>query len=128
MIQRKQSIYLLLAALLAVVLGLFGGQWMGEENILYINIAFFGSAILSLLSIFLFRNRSLQIKLGLLNIALNIFLVGFLAYSLSKLPGGFVPEKGIGLLSPLVLIGFVLIANRYIQKDEKLVKSVDRFR
>ena len=71
----------------------------------------------------------MQIRLNNLNIFLNILLIGYLAYGLSNLPGGFSDsEKGIGLLIPFISIALLFIANRFITKDEKLVKSVDRFR
>ncbi|MDD3458412.1 MAG: DUF4293 family protein, partial [Weeksellaceae bacterium] len=36
--------------------------------------------------------------------------------------------KGIGLLTPFAVIAMLMLANHFIRKDEKLVKSVDRFR
>ena len=62
-------------------------------------------------------------------IVLNILLIGYLAYRLSTLPGGFSDsEKGIGLFAPFTSIILLLLANRFIKKDEALVKSIDRFR
>lgn len=134
MIQRKQSIFLFLAGIISAGSAWLGDLWknatgwvQAEDMILLLGLFLF-SALLSVVSIFLFKNRLLQIRLGLLNILLNILLVGYLAYSLSKLPGGFSSEKGIGLLAPFISIVLLIIANRFIRKDEKLVKSVDRFR
>lgn len=39
-----------------------------------------------------------------------------------------VSEKGIGIFIPLVVIVFLVMANKAIKKDEALVKSVDRLR
>lgn len=128
MIQRKQTIYLALVALLSVIFAVWGVEWLYVENDWIIILGFLFSTILSIASILMYKNRNLQIKIGILNITLNFFIVGFLVYSLSKLPGGITPEKGIGLLMPFVLIGLLIVANRYISKDEKLVKSIDRFR
>lgn len=128
MIQRKQTIYLALVALLSVIFAIWGVEWLYVENDWIIISGFLFSTILSIASILMYKNRNLQIKIGILNITLNFFIVGFLVYSLSKLPGGITPEKGIGLLMPFVLIGLLIVANRYISKDEKLVKSIDRFR
>lgn len=134
MIQRKQSIFLFLAGIFSVVSAWLGNLWktasgwIQAEDLLPLLLLFLLSAVLSLVSIFLFKNRKLQVKLGLFNIILNILLVGYLAYSLSNLPGGLGSEKGIGLLAPFISIVLLIIANRYIRKDEKLVKSVDRFR
>lgn len=125
MIQRKQSIYLLLVVLVGIISAL-AFDW--SENILIL-VLYFVSAALSLLSIFLFKNRKMQINLNWLNLLLNILLIGYLAFALSNLPGGFEnPEKGIGGLGAFVSIGLLYIANRLIKKDEELVKSVDRFR
>ncbi|MFA7687732.1 MAG: DUF4293 domain-containing protein [Moheibacter sp.] len=134
MIQRKQSIFLILAALVSTVSAWIGdlwktaSGWIQAEDVTVLLLLFLSSAALSAATIFLFKNRKLQMRLGGLNIVLNILLVGYLAYSLSNLPGGFDSEKGIGLLAPFISIAFLIMANRYIQKDEKLVKSVNRFR
>lgn len=134
MIQRKQSIFLILAALVSTVSAWIGdlwktaSGWIQAEDVTVLLLLFLSSAALSAATVFLFKNRKLQMRLGGLNIVLNILLVGYLAYSLSNLPGGFDSEKGIGLLAPFISIAFLIMANRYIQKDEKLVKSVNRFR
>lgn len=135
MIQRKQSIYLLLASLVSgVSVWVFNlwkttTDWIQAHDDWIVLLLFLISSLLSLATIFLFKKRALQMRLGRLNILLNISLIGYLAYSLSTLPGGFSDsEKGIGLFIPFVSIVLLFIANRYIKKDEELVKSVDRFR
>ena len=104
-------------------------EWIQPEDN-WETLLFFGiSALLSFSAVFLFKNRKLQMRLNGVNIILNILLIGYLAYSLSTLPGGFSDsEKGMMLLVPFASIILLFIANRFIQKDEKLVKSVDRFR
>ena len=135
MIQRKQSIYMFLAGLVAGIstwianLWKIATEWMQPEDNIITLLLFVLSAVLAFATIFLYKNRSVQIKVNAVNIFLNILLIGYLAYSLSTLPGGFADsEKGIGLFVPFVSIVLLLIANRFIKKDEKLVKSVDRFR
>lgn len=135
MIQRKQSIYLFLAALVSGIsawvadLWKLAKEWIQPEDNWETLLLFLVSAVLSLLTIFLFKNRKLQMRLNGMNILLNILLIGYLTFSVSKLPGGFSDsEKGIGLLIPFVSIILLFVANRFIKKDEKLVKSVDRFR
>src|SRR5690606_21052598 len=101
MIQRKQSIFLILAALVSTVSAWIGdlwktaSGWIQAEDVTVLLLLFLSSAALSAATIFLFKNRKLQMRLGGLNIVLNILLVGYLAYSLSNLPGGFDSEKGI---------------------------------
>lgn len=135
MIQRKQSIYLFLAALVSGVSTGFANLWMDIKGWIQptddaISLALFLiSAILALVVIFLFKNRKLQMNLIKVAIVLNILLIGYLAYRLSTLPGGFSDsEKGIGLFAPFTSIILLLLANRFIKKDEALVKSIDRFR
>ncbi len=135
MIQRKQSVFLFFSGIVSVISIWFANlwktatQWIQPDDNTATLVLFLVSALISLTTIFLFKNRKLQIRLNIVNIILNILLIGYLAYGLSNLPGGFSnSEKGIGLLVPLLSIVLLFIANRYIQKDEKLVKSVDRFR
>ena len=50
-------------------------------------------------------------------------------YHLLSLPGEtVVSEKGIGVFIPLLVVVFLVLSNKAIIKDEKLVKSVDRLR
>lgn len=135
MIQRKQSLYLLAASIVAFGALGFGNLWKSDG--IWVDviqdtgamIAFLISGLLSLFAVFLFKNRKLQMSLDKLNIVLNILLIAYLIYGLTNLPGGFSDsEKGIGLLLPFLSIILLFIANRHIKKDEELVKSVDRFR
>ena len=136
MIQRIQSIYLFLAALVAAglhfaipVYSTTDGAPVYAVDHVELVAMFFGSAFLSLIAIFLFKNRKLQFVLGRLNIILNFILLGVLVYQSQLLSGGAAaPEKGIGMLIPLISIVFIALANKAIKRDEDLVKSVDRLR
>ena len=136
MIQRIQSIYLLLALLISAVVVFFVPLYEGEDGIPVFAIdqigyllAFLGSALLSLITIFLYGNRKLQFVLGRLNIILNFILLGVLVYHSQVLSGGAAaPEKGIGMLLPLISIVFIALANKAVKRDEDLVKSAERFR
>lgn len=87
------------------------------------------STALSLLGLSSYKKRQQQFVVGLFNIALNVILLGLLVFYSIILPGeNDVSEKGIGLLLPLVSIVFLLLANRAVKKDEKLVKSSNRIR
>ncbi|WP_405296079.1 DUF4293 domain-containing protein [Algibacter sp. Ld11] len=136
MLQRIQSVYLLAAAGVSAGLIFVVNLWttntneivFAKDNILYLGL-FLGSALLSLISIFMFKNRQLQFVLGRLNIILNFILLGFFVYQSLNLSGETaVSEKGIGMLLPLVSIVLLAFANKAIKKDEDLVKSVDRLR
>jgi len=145
MIQRKQSIYLFIAAIISAgltivfslwtnsqsntpifIIDLFSGSSILEKTI---PVSFFISALLSIVSIFLFKNRQLQFVLGRLNILINLFLLGILIYLSQTLSGeALVSEKGIGMFFPIIVVLLLVLANKAIKKDEDLVKSVDRLR
>ena len=82
MIQRIQSVYLLIVVLLGAVLPFFLPVWSTEEGTsvfatdqFMIMTVFGASAILALITIFLYKKRKLQISLGRLNIILNFILL-----------------------------------------------------
>lgn len=136
MLQRIQTIYLFLAALISggliFLLSLWknsNGEHVYAEDQPMVLVMFLASAALSLVSIFMFKNRKLQFVLGRINILLNFFLLGVFVYWSLSLPGEMdISEKGIGMFVPIISIVFLVLANRAIKKDEDLVKSVDRLR
>ncbi|UKB84245.1 DUF4293 domain-containing protein [Chryseobacterium sp. MEBOG06] len=129
MLQRIQSIWTLLAVLAAVFLFITGQDVVISDSIPLLNIACIVLVITGALSIFSFKNRKRQILLNTISIIINALLIGVLAYWLLNLSGGIqFPEKGIEPIFPLIAIICLLIANIYIRKDERLVKSVDRLR
>ncbi|WP_422348742.1 DUF4293 domain-containing protein [Flagellimonas sp.] len=136
MIQRIQTIFLALVALIAGALPFIVHLWTDEtgteifaKDSLGYSLAFYASALLALIAIFMFKNRQNQFVLNRLNMILNLFLLGFFVYRSLSLSGETpVSEKGIGMLIPVFSIVFLVLANRAIKKDEDLVKSVDRLR
>ncbi|MGJ8714618.1 MAG: DUF4293 domain-containing protein [Maribacter stanieri] len=136
MIQRIQSLYLIVVAILTGVLPFFFNLWVnidGAEvfanNEMLISIAFYASAVLAVWAIVQFKKRKSQFVINRLNMILNVFLLGFFVYRSLNLSGEtLVSEKGIGMLIPVFSIIFLVLANRAIKKDEDLVKSVNRLR
>jgi hypothetical protein len=136
MIQRIQSLYLLVAILLNGVLSFYLPLWLTSDNIeIYalsqpVAISLFSlSVLISFITLFSFKKRKRQFVLGRINIILNFVLVGVFAYWTLSLPGEMdISEKGIGMLLPIISIVFIALANKAIKKDEDLVKSVDRLR
>jgi hypothetical protein len=133
MIQRIQSIYLLLASAAAfMVLRLpfyytpaptpFEISGSSSTGTL-ITLAF--SACLSAISIFLYGNRMLQLKVVLVNFLLSI-LIGFFIYkiAIANPGGGFTLSSAALFAIPILQI----LAMVKIYKDERLVKSADRLR
>jgi len=144
MLQRIQTVYLIIAILLAGVAAFMVPFWQNANNeLVYLNsmlqtedipllavpILFMVSALMTFLTIISFKNRTKQIIYNRVNIVINFFLLGIVVYHQLKLPGEtFVSEKGIGVFIPLLMIVFLALANKAIIKDDKLVKSVDRLR
>lgn len=136
MIQRIQTIYLLISAIISAGLIFVFHLWItvdevavfAKDNFTYLSM-FLGSALLSLISIFSYKKRQSQFVLGRLNIILNFILLGLFVYQLLKSPGeSQISEKGVGIFIPIISIVFLVLANKAIKKDEDLVKSVDRLR
>ncbi len=144
MIQRIQSVYLALVGVFSGGLVFLFSFWKDVENqpvgiqqLLNhtemmqkaIGIAFFVVAFLAFASLFSFKKRKLQLSLNRINILINLILLGVLAYLLLNISGEMeVSEKGIGSFIPSVSTVLLVLANRGIQRDEDLVKSVDRLR
>ncbi|RRQ46710.1 DUF4293 family protein [Chryseobacterium sp. SC28] len=129
MLQRIQTIWMLLAVLGALFLNLSAQDFDIIGGKVTINIATVLLIILGLLSIFSFKNRKRQILLNNIGIFINALLIGFLIFWLQNLSGGIrFPEKGIEPVFSVIAMICLLLANVYIKKDERLVKSVDRLR
>lgn len=143
MIQRIQSVYLVMATVSSGVMIFLLNLWnnritdikaydllfQNDISLTLVPVLFVLSAFVSFVTIFKFKNRKLQMKLGRLTILINLILLGLFVYLLQALSGeASVSEKDIGMFLPLLTILLVLLANRAIKKDEDLVKSVDRLR
>ena len=143
MIQRIQSIYLLLSGVISGGIVFLVEMWstiksqvffqdLFSSEIVLIQVVpyiYIVSAILSLVTIFLFKNRQLQFVMCRINILINLILLGLLVYLSLSLPGeASVSEKGIGMFLPVLSVLLLVFANKAIKKDEDLVKSVDRLR
>ena len=142
MIQRIQSIYLLLISILSVGFIFIFKLWKVANDEVFafdlfsneetlsklVPLLFILSAFVAIVSIFQFRKRQLQFVLGRIIILINLFLLGILIYLSLNLPGEVSSEKGIGMFIPIVVVLFAVLANKAIKKDEDLVKSVDRLR
>ena len=142
MIQRIQSIYLLIVIFLSLGATFFLKLWvvadnevfvfdlLSKEPILYklVPVSYIISSLLAFIAIFRFNDRQQQFVLGRIIILINLFLLGILIYLSLNIPGEIFSEKGIGMFIPSIVILFAVLANKAIRKDENLVKSVDRLR
>ncbi len=136
MLQRIQTVYLMVVILLGTALPFFVNLWTDANEVaifakdtIPVSIALYATAALAVIAVFLFKNRKNQFVVNRLNMILNLFLLGFFVYRSLNLSGeSNISEKGIGMLIPVFSIVFLTLANRAIKKDEDLVKSVDRLR
>ena len=136
MIQRIQTVYLVVSALIIAALYLWfplvqddaGNTIISRDEPLVLGLLGV-SVLLAVISIFNFKKRKLQFVLNRLNIISNFVLLGVFVYRSLTLSGEtLVSEKGIGVLFPIISIVFLVLANKAIKRDEDLVKSVDRLR
>lgn len=146
MIQRIQSLFLLLAAGSAFSLfalnfastnnaisqsAIFGdGLYNIQDNIALL-ILFCLAGGLAFVSIFLFKNRKTQLLLSRIAIVANV--IGFilaliLFFNDMGTLGEATPNDELGIGAPIAFLIFGILAMRFINKDEKLVKSMDRLR
>jgi hypothetical protein len=138
MIQRIQTVYLLLTFVITGVLMFFIPLWtLNTGKAFYfmqdqVYTTLLGlSTMLTVISIISYKKRQNQFVMGRLNIILNLILLGLFVYRSLNLSGetsNIVSEKGIGMFLPIVAIVLLVLANKAIKKDEDLVKSVDRLR
>jgi len=144
MIQRIQSVFLFISALF------FGSEFalpFATSNVsltsflsdliynIYDSPILMGitvaGIIVCLIAIFLYKNRGLQSKLSYVSILLSIALplTAFLLLKNQEMPNiTYEISEGLGLFMPVGSLIFSSLAARFIKKDDKLVKSMDRLR
>lgn len=105
---------------------------MASKPTYWISVLAILAAGVALFSIFQYKNRLLQMKLGALNSLIMAGSLGF-SYYYSTVGDKLVKPETIGQFQ----IGFYIIAaallfnslaNRFIRRDDRLVKSADRIR
>jgi hypothetical protein len=135
LIQRPQTVYLLIAALLNI--GVFFNSiyskamadpaiWIGYGLAISLTLAL----IISFVSIFLYKNRSTQLRVVKIGTYIQIVALGFAAGVLFSLGGFgiFLWQETIGIALITLALVMYWLAGRGIKKDEELVKSMDRIR
>lgn len=146
MIQRIQSIYLLLSVAFLGLLAIFpfaNSQQSITDSFIFNDQTFdisdhivllitFGMAVLcSFGAIFLFKNRPLQMRIVNLSVIALLFGIGVAIGLLYQDQANFdttliTPQVGVGL--PILSIVLTILAVRAIKKDDNLVKSSNRLR
>ena len=156
MIQRKQTLFLLLAIIASALMFFFPlAEFIGIKDSLVLSIQSVHSLVpdhefpkslsfvlpllsgnifvivFSFITIFLFKNRKRQMHIIRLNILVEVLFIGlfFLFYTstLEKVSGGSASYK-VGIFMPLVALVFLVLAYFGVLHDEKLVRSADRLR
>jgi peptidoglycan/LPS O-acetylase OafA/YrhL len=126
MIQRIQTVYLLIAAALTGVMFVPAFHSFMKSYAVFWQIAVYAgwglSVILSLIAIFQFKKRNYQIKSCLLSM---LFVVLPYAVIIPKSQAG---NYSISVAFPLIAFILLILAIFAIRKDEKLVRSADRIR
>jgi hypothetical protein len=141
MIQRRQTLWLLLAANVAFAtlrFPFYGGKrinalpnspneyFTAQSNVLLL-ILTAGVGLLALISIFLYKNRKLQLRLTIVSLLVSLLNLVLLFLETRK----FIPDQSSYNVTALLAVGvpiFMFLAVQGIRKDEKLVKSLDRLR
>ena len=108
----------------------YGVLW---PDTLYLTIVLDLVSVMAFVTIFLYKRRKVQIKLIRFNLLLNIVYLALIFFyyvpeleSLTMTDADYIREPGIYL--PIVSVVFLVLANRFIMKDEKLIRSADRLR
>lgn len=154
MIQRSQTLYLLLATISVFLLFLFpiaelankaGSLYIfryrgfyeiidGKEKLINLTIPLaillFISLVLPLITIFLYKKRKLQMKLCIINIILVFCILGLIAYYVAASYTKIEANVHYKIFASMPIIAIILTVMAYIgiKKDDKLIKSIDRIR
>ncbi|MDH6304466.1 magnesium-transporting ATPase (P-type) [Parabacteroides sp. PF5-5] len=153
MLQRIQTVYLLIITVLTVIMlfmplavlqtgekfysfDVFGVNLMGTESeLVYPTWGLFVLtaliAVLALLTIFLYKKRMLQIRVCIFNAILMLGFYGFFAYLIFIMKqqlGDLSVNVKIALAFPIINLILNYLAIRNIGADEMLVRSLDRLR
>lgn len=136
MIQRIQSVWLLIATVLTFLtlkLSFYSGTYLPDNQYHQLNgtdniglmIVTIALGMLSLITIFLFKTRIIQLRLCIVGILLDLLLI-FLYYRATQdFTKG---EYAITAASHVLIILALFLAARGINKDEKLIKESNRLR
>ncbi len=145
MIQRIQSVFLFLAAACCfgpfalpfaqspegAVLssGIFADGVYNLADQISLPIIFALAGLFALVTIFLFKRRKLQMRMAMLTAIIVFFAMAFVVVFLLQDPTAEVTfDIKAGVIFPPLAFLFALLGHRYIKKDEKLVRSMDRLR
>lgn len=136
MLQRVQSIWLLLAAVFAFLtfrMPFYVGNHstlpglidLNAQTTIWLTIVAALTGALAFISIFLFNNRKLQLRLCFFGIVLTLVLLTLCFLEMTKFTSG---SLALSCIIYFAILAFYVLAMNGIRKDERLIKSMDRFR
>jgi dipeptide/tripeptide permease len=136
MLQRVQSIWLLLAAVFAFLtfrLPFYTGSHaslpglvdLNAQTTIWLTIVAALTGALAFITIFLFNNRKLQLRLCYFGILLTLGLLALCFYEMTKFTNG---TMALSCIIYFAILAFYILAANGIRKDERLVRSMDRLR
>ena len=129
MIQRIQSLYLILVILLSSVmlyLSLVPSFGMELNSWFYAYYGFYSIPLLATICLFLYSKRKIQSILCFVLILFNLIVVQICG--LKAFEGNTHTIVLLALVASIVECILLFLARRAIDKDEKLVRSIDRIR
>jgi cation transport ATPase len=157
MLQRKQTIYLFFAGLITVILlfipfgtffieetpcfeyNAFAVKTISEQQVILHPIGnalmLMATSVLSFITIFLYKNRKLQLKL----ISINMLVILAAIFTIIYVYPNFMFPKNMNLTDTrleynyVIVISFIsaiglYLAKKAITKDEAMIRSADRLR
>ncbi|MBA2746321.1 MAG: DUF4293 domain-containing protein [Flavisolibacter sp.] len=138
MLQRIQSVWLLLVAIFAAVTFRFPfyiGDYLLDEipssidlnarTTIWLSILTVITGALAFVTIFLFDNRKLQLKLCYAGLFLTVLLLVMYFIEINNFANG---SMALWCIFHFAMLGSFILAARGIWKDQKLIKSMDRLR
>ena len=129
MIQRIQTVFLLFNFFYLLIIYLFFDIKFFAVTIfdheILIEIYIISCLIITFISILLFKKRFAQLFSNKIQIFLHLiyFLIIAIEFFVSESFNSFTK-----LLIPIICLIFIFLANKFIKKDEDLIKSIDRIR
>ena len=137
MIERLQTIFLFLSAIQSIVIFIGVPLWIDTSGIqvdiknnTLICLPLILGCFMSLIIIFSYKNRLLQMKLCRINIIFNILIIALyvLLLSFNNFQSLLETNFRFGFFIPLINLLLITTALYYIKKDDDLIKSIDRIR
>jgi len=87
-------------------------------------------ALLTIVPVFLYKKRPLQLRITMFGFLANVILIIVMFFTADEMQTLLKTEAKyqFGAILPLISLVFIILASKAIRKDEKLVKSADRLR